>query len=366
MDQPRVAAPLEQCWHTVPGGTATAALGAVAALDRLGRVLVTGVSARHAHPPASGFVPSVETRALPLPRALLYESWHRLRRPSLRRVVPDADVAYVTGVAMPPADLPIVTTVHDLAFEHYPEHHTRHGRQFFRRAMALTRDEAATVICPSEATRRDCETFGIEPGRLHVVPWGVDVAAASEIDVDRVRATYALDGPFVLWVGTIEPRKNLPALVAAMAALGREDVTLVLVGPDGWNEDLEALLAGHPSPVRTLGFVPGADLAPLYAAASVFCYPSLLEGFGLPVLEAMAQATPVVTSSGTATEEVLGPGGRAVDPLDADAIAGAIAGYLDDEPAAAAAGVAGRARSRAYSWDRTASQIGDLLAEAAA
>jgi glycosyltransferase involved in cell wall biosynthesis len=311
------------------------------------------------------FAPSIPVRALPLARPLLYESWHRFRRPSLRRVVPEAHVAYVTGVAMPPADIPLVVTVHDLAFEHYPAHHTRQGRRFFRRAMQLTRDEATVVLCPSEATRRDCERYGMDAERLRVVPWGVDAVPVTESDMSRVRDGYDIPGSFVLWVGTVEPRKNLAGLIDAMERLGRDDVTLALVGPAGWHEDLVALLADRHLPVRALGFVPAADLHPLYAAASVFCYPSLLEGFGLPVLESMAQGTPVVTSAGTATEDVLGPGGTAVDPGDADAIAGAIATYLDDEGLAAATGSAGRAHAAGFTWEATGAAVADALIGAA-
>ena len=357
---------LEQCWHDVPGGTATSALSTVDALARAGRVAPVGVSARHPRPPDDPFRPSIPVRALPLPRSLLYESWHRLRRPSLRRAVPAAEVAYVTGVAMPPADIPLVVTVHDLAFEHYPEHHTVQGRRFFRRAMQLTRDEAAIVVCPSEATRRDCVRYGMDSRRLRVVPWGVDTVPVEASDIERVRRTQGLPGPFVLWVGTIEPRKNLRTLIEAMDRIGRDDVTLALVGPAGWNEDLAALLADRRTPVRALGFVPTADLHALYAAATVFCYPSLLEGFGLPVLEAQAQGTPVVTSAGTATEDVLGPGGTAVDPLDADAIAGAVAAYLDDEALAVATGTAGRAHAAGFTWSATAEAVADALVEAAA
>jgi glycosyltransferase involved in cell wall biosynthesis len=366
MDRRRVAVTLEQCWHDVPGGTATSALRTVDALARGGRVDPVGVSARHRGPPAEAFRPSVPVRSLALPRLLLYESWHRLRRPSLRRVVPEAAVGYVTGVAMPPADLPLVVTVHDLAVEHHPQHHTRQGRRFLRRALELTRDDATLVLCPSEATRADCERYGIDGGRLRVVPWGVDAVPVVPAQIERVRRRHDLDGPFVLWVGTIEPRKNLGALVDAVERMGRADLTLVVVGPEGWNEDLGALLADRPLNVRALGFVPESELHALYAAAAVFCYPSLLEGFGLPVLEAAAQGTPVVTSAGTATEEALGPGGTAVDPSDVDAIAEAIAVYLDDEDLAAAVGAAGREHAAAFTWEATADAVADALLEAAA
>ena len=163
----------------------------------------------------------------------------------------------------------------------------------------------------------------------------------------------------MLWTGTVEPRKNLPTLLDAFRRLDRHGVELVLVGPKGWNEDLRSHLGTAAGRVRTLGFVSDADKRALYAAASVFCLPSLQEGFGLPVLEAMAQGAPVVTSAGTATAEVAGDAARLVDPADADALATALADVLDDPAEAARMAAASLQRVTAFPWSRT----GDLLAE---
>ena len=171
------------------------------------------------------------------------------------------------------------------------------------------------------------------------MPLGADVAAASEEDVARVRAAYGLERPYVLWVGTLEPRKNLPRLLEAYARLDT-DAELVLVGPRGWNQELDP-----PPGARLLGFVPATTSPPLYAGAAAFCFPSLLEGFGMPVVDAMAQGTPVVTSSGTSTEEIAGDAGLVVDPLDVDAIAGALDRVLRDPELAQRLGEAGRARA---------------------
>jgi glycosyltransferase involved in cell wall biosynthesis len=349
----RVAFTLEQCWHRVPGGTARAAIELAGALATRGDVELVGVSARHRRPPPSEWAPPIPVKGLPVPPKVLYETWHRARWPAVQRATGPVDLIHATGVAMPPPSAPIVLTVHDLAFLHEPAHFTRHGVAFFRRALELGRRDAAVVLCSSEATRRDCVTAGFAQGVLRVVPLGVDARPAPAADIARVLAAHGL-GRYVLWVGTIEPRKNLPGLLDAWRRLGRADVTLVLVGPTGWNEDLARHLAGLEGRVRTLGFQPPAGLAALYAGAAAFCFPSLREGFGLPVVEAMAQGTPVVTSAGTSTEEVVGEAGLTVDPLDPAAIAAALGRVLDDEALAASLAAAGRARAATFTWARTA------------
>ena len=352
----RVAYTLEQLWHRVPGGTAVAA---VETAKRLRDVDLVGVSAWHRALPADPWRPPIPVRRLPVPPHVLYETWHRLRRPQVERATGPVDVIHATGVAVPPRTVPLVVTVHDLSYLVHPEHFSAQGRRFFRQALELTRRDADLVLCSSEATRRHCEEAGLDPVRLRVVPLGADVAAASEDDVARVRAAHGLERPYVLWVGTLEPRKNLPRLLEAYARLDTE-TALVLVGPRGWNQELDP-----PHGARLLGFVPGDDLPPLYAGAAAFCFPSLLEGFGMPVVDAMAQGTPVVTSSGTSTEELAGDAGLVVDPLDVDAIAGALDRVLRDPELAHRLGEAGRARAATYTWERTAALTAEAYAEVA-
>lgn len=357
-----VAVVLEQCWHRVPGGTATAALSSVRALQAHTDVELVGVSARHRHPPGPSFVPPLRMRSLPLPRAALYEAWHGLRWPPVQRATGPVALIHATGLAVPPRTAPLVVTLNDLAFVHEPGHFTRRGLRFFHRSLELTRREADVVVVPSEATRRDVEGHGIDAARVLVVPYGIDVPVAEESAVETVRGRHGLDRPYVVWVGTVEPRKNLRTVVAAHRRLrdGGGDLDLVLVGPGGWHEDLEAVLGdelgARREGVHVLGFVPDIELRALLRGATVCCYPSLREGFGLPVLEAMAQGTPVVTSAGTSTEEVLGPdgaAGRAVAPLDAAAVADALA-ELAAPARRPAASVAARERAATFSWQRTA------------
>jgi glycosyltransferase involved in cell wall biosynthesis len=361
----RVAAVVEQSWHRVPGGTAISTVRTLDAIQRLGVIDVVGLAAGHVRQPPPHLRPTVEVKYVPLPRLWLYEVWHRFRRPSPQRFTGPVDVVHATGGAVPPpGSASLVVTVHDLAFLHRPGHFTKHGVRFLTRGFELTRRGADLVICPSDATARDCLARGVEPDRVRVIPWGVTPVEVDATDLDRVRRLYRLPAEFVLWVGTAEPRKNLRGLLAAMDRTD-VDIPLVLVGPDGWGTDLSELLDTTRHPVRHLGSVPQGDLAALYTAARVFVYPSLMEGFGMPVLEAMAQGTPVVTSSGTATEEVCGDAGHLVDPNDLDGLAGLISMLTTDDREHAQRAEAGRARAARFTWRATAEATVAAYEEAA-
>jgi glycosyltransferase involved in cell wall biosynthesis len=363
----RVAVTVEQCWHRVPGGSAVATLELLRALVDHGGAELVGVAAYHASLPQEPWRPPIPILRLPLPRLALYETWHALRWPTVERTTGPVDLVHATAVAVPAAHAPLVVTVHDLAFLHDPDQPTRHGLRFFRRGLELTRRHARVVLCPSDATRADCEAAGIEADRIRVVPWGVRSSGVDGEAVAKARRRFGLNRPYVLFAGTVEPRKNLPRLVAAFGSLVLDgtDVDLALAGPAGWNEDLDRLVAGRGDRVKPLGFVPRRDLSALYRGASAVCYPSLREGFGLPVLEAMAEGAPVITSKGTATEEVAGDAALLVDPTDEDAIAEAIATVVADEALARRLGEAGRARAALFTWERTAALTVKAYAEAA-
>jgi glycosyltransferase involved in cell wall biosynthesis len=364
----RIAFTLEQCWHRVPGGTAVAALELARALQGRPDVELVGVAARHREAPAEQWRPPIPVAQLALPRIALYESWHYLRRPRVESATGAVDVIHATGIAMPPRTSPLVLTVHDLAYLDYPELFTRQGLRFFLRALELALRDASLVLCSSLATLERCRAAGFDEGRLRHVPLGVRATRASGADVARVRAAYALPERFVLWTGTVEPRKNLPGLIRAFSKLDGAGVELVLVGPRGWNEDLAAPLGDLPASarerIRTLGWVPRADLEALFAAATVMCMPSLLEGFGFPVVEAMAQGTAVITSKGTSTEELAEGVGILVDPNDVDAIADALARVTGDRALAERMGSAGLERASRYTWEATAALVAGAYREA--
>jgi glycosyltransferase involved in cell wall biosynthesis len=361
----RVAVTVEQSWHVVPGGIATATVRLLGALTARGGLDLVGVSAWHRSPPLEAFRPPVPVRQIPLPRRALYEAWQWLRVPLVERATGVVDVVHDAGYVVPPSRAPLVATVHDLLFLTYPEHYTWHSRAVLRRGLELARRHARLVICPSTATMDACRAAGIDAERLRLVPWGVDVRPVDGSRAGEIRRRYGLGRPYVLFCGTLEPRKNLRRVLEAFRRLDRTDLDLVLAGPRGWKEDLADGKEGLGGRVRPLGFVPPDDLETLYAGAAAFVYPSLAEGFGLPVLEAMAHGAPVVTSAGTATEEVAGGAALLVDPLDVDAIAGALDRVLGDEGLAARLRGLAAERVTTFSWRRSAELVGAVYAEAA-
>lgn len=359
----RAAAIVEQCWHRVPGGTANATVRTLSALAKRDDTELLGVSAFHRSAPVVSIPTSIPVQRMPLPRRALYDSWHYLRWPRLQRFTGKLDVIHATGGVVPPSgNAAIVVTVHDLAFLRRPDWFTPRGVRFATKAFQLTRRNADLILVPSQATRRDCVDHGVAHDRIRVVHWGVNVVDVTKHEVDAVRQRYRLPDTFALWVGTAEPRKNLATLLDA-ATRTISGVPLVLVGPPGWGLNLDALISGTSATVIRLGFVESYELAALYTAARVFVYPSLMEGFGLPVLEAMAQGTPVVTSEGTATSEVCADPASTVDPLDAESLAAAIDAVVTDDSEHARRSEAARARAAQLTWAATAEQVRRAYAE---
>jgi glycosyltransferase involved in cell wall biosynthesis len=345
----------------VPGGTAVAALRVADAMRSVEGVRLVGVAGWHRRPPAAAWVPPIAVRRLPGARPALYESWLRIGQPRVEMATGAVDVAHATTVIPCPSRAPLVSTVHDLAWRHAPEQFTKRGVDVFERSLALVRRKAALVLCSSQATIADCIDAGFDGSRLRHVPLGVDATPAGADDVERVRRTYSLPAEHLLFVGTLEPRKNLRRLVEAHRLLPGAP-PLMIVGATGWG-DGDAVGQAAEGRVRFLGFVPAADLPALYASASALCYPSLREGYGLPVLEAMAQGTPVVTSRGTSTEEVAGNAAVLVDPLEVESIAAGIVEALDR---AAQLAVLGRVRAASCTWAAVAARTAAAYREAAA
>jgi glycosyltransferase involved in cell wall biosynthesis len=365
----RVALTVEQCWHVVPGGIATSTIELLRALTVRRDLDLVGVAARHRQPPTDAFVPDVPVRHLPLPRRALYETWQWLRRPLVERATGPVDVVHDVGYVVPPSTAPLVATVHDLWFLGHPDHYTWHAAAVMKRGFELARRHAQLIMCPSQASIDACRAAGVEPGRLRLVPWGVRARPLDTEEAATIVRGYGVDRPYVLYCGTIEQRKNLLRLLDAFERLQRPDLGLVLAGPhgwnpDAWNRDVEAAVSRLGERCRRLDPIAPHDLDALCARASVVVYPSLGEGFGFPILYAMAQGAPVVTSVGSATEEVAGAAALLVDPLDVDSIAEAIERLLDDRALAATLAERGRRRASTFTWNRSAELAVDVYREA--
>jgi glycosyltransferase involved in cell wall biosynthesis len=305
---------------------------------------------------ASAGLPAVHPVVLPLPRPLLYDAWHTTRTAGpLRRIAP-VDLVHAPSVAVPPVrGVPLVVTAHDAAPVTFPETYTRRGRWFHRRGFEAAARRARLVIAVSEFSAGELAAdTPIPRERIRVVPNGVALDPAPADEVRRARASWGIDGrPYVLWVGTLQPRKNVAVLVdafrRAVADAGLPHV-LVLVGAQGWLADRAPGDAGDR--VLRTGPLAREPLTALYAGAELFAFPSLHEGFGLPALEAMAQGTAALLGDIPALREVAGDAAAFVDPTDVDAWATHLVALLGDGDERTRLARAGTARVGEFSWDR--------------
>lgn len=375
----RIGLNVEQLFYRVPGGTGRYVARLAAELCRLfPDDEVLPFSAWHPRRDVETVLRPLGLRhpdtRFPLPRYALYEAWHRAGLPPLGAIpsLRSVDIAHAPFVAVPPAGpRPLIVSVHDAGFEIHPESYTDRGRSFHRAGVRMAARRADVVLTGTDAAADELARHTpIDRARIRVVPYGVDHGDAEAAEIERTLTKFGLTaGPFVLWVGTLEPRKNVGTLVAAFAELVRaSDVphSLVLAGPQGWlSGDLIAPAdqqALGPR-LKMVGRVDDVELRALYAAADVFALPSRHEGFGIPTLEAMAQRTAVVCSDIPALREVSGGAARLVSPTSVADWASAIGEVLGDAAARQRLESAGAARAAEFSWERTARLTRDVYRE---
>ena len=281
--------------------------------------------------------------------SLLYASWLVGVDPFLR----GADVFHATNlVRNRPRRAMLTATLHDLTVWRMPELHTPGNVAADHRFAEVILRHAAGIIAVSEATKRDAiELLRLPPERITVIYSGVAEPFFTAEPHRRVR-------PYVLFVGTIEPRKNLGRLLEAWETLPpglRDEYELVIAGPGGWGEL-------PPGNYTRLGYVPEVELPSLTAGATVFCYPSLYEGFGFPVAQAMAAGVPVITSNVSSLPEVAGDAALYVDPRSTIELAAALARLLTSAGLREQLGRAGRERSsRMFRWERCARRSAEFF-----
>ncbi len=276
-----------------------------------------------------------------------------------------ADVAHFTNGMVPMAtSTPTVVTIHDMSLTLFPHYHPARRVLLSRPLVDMAARRAAAVITVSESARRDIlRLYQLAPDRVHVVH---EAAAPSfrrvcdPRELDRVRRLYRLDDRIILYVGTIEPRKNLQTLIDGFAArqqAGDLQHQLVCVGPYGWlsrgvARQVERLKTADR--IRFTGYVPFADLPAIYSLAEMFVFPSVYEGFGLPVVEAMACGAPVITGRAAALAEVGGEAVAQVDERDAGSLGDGLVALARDRERRDALTALGIERARQFSWHRAA------------
>ncbi len=280
------------------------------------------------------------------------------------------DVLHAQYLAPPLCSARIVVTVHDISFEHYPQFFTPAAVTQLRALVPLTVRRAYAVLTVSEFSKRDIvRRYCVAPERVFVAHGEADPMFRLFHDeglLADVRARYGTGERFILCVANLQPRKNLRTLIAAYVKLRRADATrhrLVLVGRKAWLHDdtfAAARTSGYADDLVFTGYVPDVDLVALYNAADLFAYPSIFEGFGAPPLEAMTCGTPVVTTNTSSIPEVVGDAALLVDPLDAEAMAQAIATVLHDPCLQAQLSAQGLRRATAFSWDIAGRTIVDV------
>lgn len=327
-------------------------------------------------PPPGLLTGTVDWRVLPFPRLWTHGrlSWEMLRDPPDLLFVPSHVLPLVHPVRS-------VVTVHDLGYHYYPEAHTLSQNLYLRWSTRHNAGSATRVVVDSEATRRDLASFyRVQEERVHVVYPGRDATMAPVTDpalIESACARHGVTPPYLLYVGTLHPRKNLVRLVQAFASLLRSEefgatgsapgLQLVLAGQKGWlYEEIFAQVRKLDLVERVVftGYLPEAELPALLSGALAFVFPSLYEGFGLPVLEAMACGVPVVCSNASSLPEVAGQAALMADPLDTEAWAQALSRVVVDEDLRRTLVGRGHDQVRRFSWTRTARETLAVLEEA--
>jgi glycosyltransferase involved in cell wall biosynthesis len=319
----------------------------------------------------------------PLPSNVRVESswrtprivWMQTQAPRILRQL-KVSVAHFTNGMVPLASrVPTVVTIHDMSLTMYPQYHPPRRVLLNRPLVDLAARRADAVVTVSQSAKRDIvRLYGLDPTRVHVVHEAAAPAFKPVRDaaaLERVRARYRLADRFILYVGTIEPRKNLPGLLEGFARRrnsGDLPHQLVCAGPYGWlSRDIERRIErlGIGGAVRFTGYVPFDDLPTLYSLAEMFVFPSVYEGFGLPVIEAMACGTPVITGHAGALAEVAGGAVERVERPDPAALGDAIAALAHNPVRRDHLSALGLQRAQMFSWQRAARETLNIYRQTA-
>lgn len=310
--------------------------------------------------------PNFQNRRAPLSERALTILWHRLRLPiPVEWFTGPVDIFHSTDFVLPPVrQARTILTVHDLAFMRLPQCAEAGLRIYLNKVVPYSIERADLVLADSQSTKNDLvELLGVSPDKIEVVYAGVESRfrpMEGEMALQRIKKRYGLDFPFILSLGTLEPRKNFTGLIEAYALMRDRELKLVIAGGKGWLYDeifARAEKLGLGGEIVFPGFVADEDLPALYNLAELFVFPSLYEGFGLPPLEAMACGTPVVTSDRPSLPEVVGEAGLMVEATDSQALAEAMERVLMDENLRREMREKGLKQAEKFTWDAAAEKL---------
>lgn len=298
------------------------------------------------------------------------KTWKVLDWPPFDWFAGRADLYHFPNFIIPPLTAGrTVVTIHDASFLRHPEFAERRNLAYLRARIAATVRQADAIITDSEFSARELEELlAADRGRIFTIHLGVGIQAPSAAHVADFRRRFKLERPYLLTVGTLEPRKNLEFLVGVFERLRAFDGELVIAGMRGWKYEpiLRRLqTSSRAAAIRYLEYLPEAELAALYGGAEIFVFPSVYEGFGLPPLEAMRCGVPVLAASAGALPETLGAGARLVPGFDAESWAEEVRRLLADAASRQTLIDSGRRHAANYTWSETARKTWEIYRKAA-
>jgi glycosyltransferase involved in cell wall biosynthesis len=310
-----------------------------------------------------------------LPREVLYPMWQFLRLPGIDKLIEGSDVVHLPSLVIPPFSrkIKLVVTIHDLAFLIFPQFYTRWGQICMKRGLQIATAKTDKFIADSHFTKDQIvELTGIPEEKIKVIHLAADARyrpVNDRSEIERVLTAYKIDSEYILYLGTLEPRKNIVKLIEAFYLFRNNyshPLKLVIGGKRGWlYQDIfnrvEELDLGKD--VVFPGYIPEDDIPTLMSAATVFVYPSIYEGFGLPPLEAMSCGTPVITSNISSLPEVVGNAGIMVNPDKAEDICEAIGRVVNSPQLRQELVLRGLKRARYFSWEKTAKDTLEVYTE---